>query len=87
MDRKRSILVREMMQTIDRAAEIRRRADETFAAAYEALQNAHITLGVCRESAMTIPVETRWRWTTARSWRGTAARAPNRARTRTLLRA
>lgn len=57
MDRKRSILVREMMQTIDRAAEIRRRADETFAAAYEALQNAHITLGVCRESAMTIPVE------------------------------
>lgn len=57
MDRKRSILVREMMQTIDRAAEIRRRADETFAAAYTALQNAHITLGVCRESAMTIPVE------------------------------
>src|SRR5665647_253028 len=57
MDRKRSILVREMMLMIDRANVIQAEISATYAQAYAALQMAHITLGVCRESAMTIPVD------------------------------
>ena len=57
MDRKRNILVREMMLMIDRAAIIQANISTTYAEAYAALQRAHITLGVCRESAMTIPVD------------------------------
>jgi V/A-type H+/Na+-transporting ATPase subunit D len=57
MDRKRSILVREMMQMIDRANVIQANISATYAQAYAALQQAHITLGVCRESAMTIPLD------------------------------
>lgn len=57
MDRKRSILVREMMQMIERANVIQGQIAATFADAYAALQRAHITLGVCRGSAMTIPVD------------------------------
>jgi len=57
MDRKRSILVREMMLMIDKANVIQAEISATYAEAYAALQRAHITLGVCRESAMTIPVD------------------------------
>lgn len=57
MDRKRNILVREMMLMIDRANVIQAEISATYAEAYAALQQAHITLGVCRESAMTIPVD------------------------------
>ena len=57
MDRKRSILVREMMQMIDRANVIQAQISATYMEAYAALQRAHITLGICRESAMTIPVD------------------------------
>ena len=57
MDRKRSILVREMMLMIDKANIIQAEISATYAEAYAALQRAHITLGVCRESAMTIPVD------------------------------
>jgi len=57
MDRKRNILVREMMLMIDRAAIIQANISATYAEAYAALQRAHITLGVCRESAMTIPID------------------------------
>jgi V/A-type H+/Na+-transporting ATPase subunit D len=57
MDRKRSILVREMMLMIDRANVIQAKISATYAEAYAALQRAHITLGVCRESALTIPVD------------------------------
>ncbi len=57
MDRKRSILVREMMLMIDRANVIQGQIAATYADAYTALQRAHITLGVCRGSAMTIPVD------------------------------
>ena len=52
MDRKRSILVREMMQMIERANVIQGQIAATFADAYAALQRAHITLGVCRGSAI-----------------------------------
>ena len=57
MDRKRNILVREMMQLIDRAAVIQDQIATAYAAAYKALQRANITLGVVGEFAKTVPVE------------------------------
>jgi V/A-type H+/Na+-transporting ATPase subunit D len=57
MDRKRSILVREMMLMIDRANVIQSQISATYAQAYAALQRAHITMGLCRDSALTIPVD------------------------------
>ena len=53
MDRKRNILVREMMQLIDRAAGIQDRISE----AYEALKKANIMLGSVGGYAAGVPVE------------------------------
>ena len=58
MDRKRSILVREMMGLIDRAGKLREVVDSTYRTAYAALQRANITMGICDEIAGTVPVET-----------------------------
>lgn len=57
MDRKRNILIREMMTLIDTAKSIRGEIEETYTSAYAALQRANITLGICEEIANTIPVE------------------------------
>ncbi len=57
MDRKRNILIREMMSQIDRAKSIRGEIEETYNKAYLTLQRANITLGICEEIANTIPVE------------------------------
>lgn len=57
MDRKRNILVREMMLLIDKASVIQKEIDDTYAEAYLALQKANITLGICGEIAQTVPVE------------------------------
>lgn len=57
MDRKRNILVNEMMQLIDRAAVIQDQIATAYSAAYKALQLANITLGVVGEYAKTIPIE------------------------------
>ena len=57
MDRKRNILIREMMGLIDRAAEIQGKIDATFSAAYAALQAANITLGNCEELAKSVPLD------------------------------
>ena len=57
MDRKRNILVREMMQLIDRAAVIQDEIATAYSSAYKALQRANITLGVVGEFAKTVPVE------------------------------
>lgn len=58
MDRKRNILIREMMSLIDTAKSIRGEIEKTYQTAYRALQRANITLGICGEVANTIPVET-----------------------------
>lgn len=58
MDRKRNILVREMMLLIDRAATIQDEIAEAYSSAYKALQLANITLGVVVDYAKTVPVET-----------------------------
>ena len=57
LDRKRNILVREMMSLIERAAKIQDKIDSTYDQAYKALQMANITLGICQELSYTIPVE------------------------------
>lgn len=57
LDRKRNILIREIMTMLDDIKEIQGRIGDTYAAAYRALQNANLTLGICDEIAGTIPVE------------------------------
>ena len=46
MDKKRNILIRELMDLIDKASSIQREIDTTFSAAYEALQQANIENGI-----------------------------------------
>jgi len=46
MDKKRTILITEMMSFINRAEDIQARIDETFRAAYMELQNANVSLGI-----------------------------------------
>ena len=57
MDRKRNILIREMMNLIDRAADIQSKIDSTFHEAYLALQAAQITLGNCDVFAQLVPLD------------------------------
>lgn len=46
LDRKRNILVREMMRLIEDAEEIQRDIDESYEKAYKALQAANVSLGI-----------------------------------------
>lgn len=60
MDKKRNILIRELMQLIDQANDIQSRIDSTFTDAYRALQTANIRMGLhnVAENARAVPVET-----------------------------
>lgn len=58
MDKKRSILVRELMGLLDKAKNIQKSINENFSTAYVALQSANITLGVIREISLAMPEET-----------------------------
>jgi len=57
LDRKRNILIREMMSYIDAASELQTRVDSTYAAAYAALMRANITMGSCADVAATMPTD------------------------------
>ena len=57
LDRKRNILVREMMALIDRAEEIQNKIDFTYEKAFSTLKKANIALGVCEELSQAIPEE------------------------------
>lgn len=57
LDRKRNILIREMMGLIDDAKAIRGQIEESYQKAYLALQNANITLGLCDNISKAIPEE------------------------------
>ena len=59
LDKKRNILIREMMTLIDRANEIQGKIDNAYSAAYFALQRANILSGFCDEISQTIPIERR----------------------------
>ena len=59
MDKKRNILIRELMGLIDEAKEIQKQIDTTFGAAYKALMYANIELGIdfVSDIAGSVPVE------------------------------
>ena len=57
LDRKRNILIREMMTLIDKAKSIRGSIEGTYIQAYSALQKANITLGVISNIAESVPAE------------------------------
>ena len=59
MDKKRNILIRELMGLIDEAKGIQAEIDTTFRAAYEALQKANIELGInyVQEIGLSVPVD------------------------------
>lgn len=57
MDKKRIILIREMMHMMQQAEEVQGRIDVTYQEAYLALQRANITLGNTEEFAQTIPID------------------------------
>lgn len=57
MDRKRNVLIRELMQLTERAKELRGTIAETYRVAYARLQEANITLGVIGRFANVVPVD------------------------------
>jgi len=57
MDRKRNILVREMLALIDNASKIGEQMDTVFKDAYNALQMANISMGICDKIATALPVD------------------------------
>lgn len=56
MDRKRNILVREMMSILNEVKELRKTITTKFKTAYKALQDANITLGIVSDISKSIPV-------------------------------
>ncbi|MFV0341874.1 MAG: V-type ATP synthase subunit D [Anaerocolumna sp.] len=59
MDKKRNILIRELMELIDKAKNIQTEIDGTFTNAYTALQKANIEMGIrnVEDLSSTIPLE------------------------------
>ena len=59
MDKKRNILIRELMQHIDQAKSIQSQIDTTFRSAYQALQQANMEMGINTVETIsgTLPVE------------------------------
>lgn len=58
MDRKRNILIREMMEQVEEVRNLRAKISETYEEAYRALRCANITMGVISEYAKAVPVDT-----------------------------
>ncbi len=59
MDKKRNILLNELMNLIDEAKDIQEQIDATFTRAYQCLERANIEMGISEveELAYTVPVE------------------------------
>lgn len=59
MDKKRNILIRELMDLIEEAREIQSQIDQTFRSAYSALQKANMEIGInkVRTISYTVPIE------------------------------
>ncbi len=57
MDKKSSILIREMASMTQKASAIRKEIDTAFVQAYAALEKATVTLGDCRVYAEFVPVD------------------------------
>ncbi len=57
MDRKRNVLIRELMLLMDKVKPLRTEITDTYEEAYLALQQANITLGVVSEIAQAVTIE------------------------------
>lgn len=59
MDKKRNILIRELMELIDQATDIQAEIDKTFTQAYQSLQKANIQMGIHEVEAFSqmVPVD------------------------------
>lgn len=57
LDRKRNILIREMMTLIEQAKSLRGSIEDTYKYAYKMLQLANITMGVIAPYAESVPIE------------------------------
>lgn len=57
MDKKRNILIRELMNLIEQAKQIQSEIDKTFSAAYKALQKANIEMGINEVNAFADAVQ------------------------------
>lgn len=57
LDKKRNIIIREMMSLIEHANVLQEKIDDAYTEAYSALQRANITLGFCDEISQSIPIE------------------------------
>ena len=59
MDKKRNILIREMMNLVEQAKDIQTQIDVTFRAAYSSLQKANMELGIdfVQQISHTVPIE------------------------------
>lgn len=57
LDKKRNILIREMMSLIDHVKSIQGRIDKAYEEAYLALETANVTMGFCEEISRSIPEE------------------------------
>lgn len=57
LDRKRNVLIREMLLLIDDAKSLNGVVEQTFFAAHEALENANITLGVIGSMAESVDID------------------------------
>ena len=57
LDKKRNILIREMMQLIDSAKQIQKNIDSTFKDAYSALQTANLEMGIDTVENMSLSVD------------------------------
>ncbi len=57
MDRKRNILIREMMTLLEDVRVVRNELSDTYKQAYQALQEANITLGIVSDISKSIPID------------------------------
>lgn len=57
MDRKRNILIREMVELIDEIRQLQGEIEKTFGTAYAALQKANITTGLQNDLAENVPID------------------------------
>jgi len=57
MDRKRNILIRELMALMDQASDLQRRVDSVFERAYAALRLVNISMGGARDFAQSVPAD------------------------------
>ncbi|MDD3429359.1 MAG: V-type ATP synthase subunit D [Oscillospiraceae bacterium] len=60
LDRKRNVLMREMMKLIDEAGQLQKDIGDTFTVAYSALQAANVTLGIGKTLGGVVQEETQF---------------------------